>query len=296
MMGRMEWCRKQTTGCGLNPGCCGVLCHWEYVGCEWVNRMFRISEDRYLTEYLCDWESFASGRNAVRWKQLEWGVLVLTGCLIYWFVAVLLSQQLTGLRWYLLELCTDCPVLCISEGSFLRRITFLEGKNQSSSSTPFLPLPKWNGKSENSDLVQVGKHQHCSECWQNLASHRAAAFFSPVTNRLEGRRVIDLAILWVLSKYSLLALTAVPAAESVPDIRNFIATPFNPNILSFHLQRGCPDMAKIVGCIFQMLLLHSSWVCQYIFNFLLASSPREHAMSNFLKHNISRKFILFCAS
>lgn len=37
---------------------------------------------QYLTEYLCDWESFASERNAVRWKQLEPGVLILSGCII----------------------------------------------------------------------------------------------------------------------------------------------------------------------------------------------------------------------
>lgn len=132
---------------------------------------------------------------------------------------MLLSQQLAGLRWcFCSELCTDCPVICISEGFFFEEaLHLLKEKKAASFSTPFLPLPKWSQQSENSDLVPVRKHQHCSGCWQNLASQRPAAFSFPVTNQLVGRRVTDLTILWVLvlSKHSILALTAIPAAESL---------------------------------------------------------------------------------
>lgn len=94
MMGRMERCQKMG---------CWALWRWDYVRCEWVSKItlipkhwsglgtvFSISQARQLTEYLCDWESFASEMEmvkAVRWKQSEPCVLVLSGCIIQWFVA-----------------------------------------------------------------------------------------------------------------------------------------------------------------------------------------------------------------
>lgn len=72
-----------------------------------LGTMFGITKDRYLPEYLYDWESFASERNAVMWNKLEPGVLVQSGCKIF--------SGLLCLCWFkvifCLELCTGCPVI-----------------------------------------------------------------------------------------------------------------------------------------------------------------------------------------
>lgn len=177
-----------------------------------LGTMFGITKDRYLPEYLYDWESFASERNAMMWNKLEPGVLVQSGCKIF--------SGLLCLCWFkvifCLELCTGCPVIW-NLGVFLLKKDDIYGKPK--------PKPKQNPK---------------------------CCFFFHLLPRLAQLKSVlrKLPIFWVpvLSKYSILALKSVPVAESVPDIRNSINTPFNSNLISFHLQRGCPDMSKIVSC------------------------------------------------
>lgn len=237
-MGRTQWHRPCTTENGLRSGCHGVLClcPWEYVRCEWVSRITLISEcfsglgqsvqhlkgqgPCWISVWqrkLCLWEECSDVKaGGSRCPCSKWMHNLVICCL-------LLFQQLAGIMWYFcLELCTDCPVTCIWEG-FLKK-DCIYGRKTTLLPFQFPSYPCPNEISCQKALtwyqfkkVPFKKHWHCSECWQNLAPQQAAAFSFTVANHLVERRVINLTVLWVLvlSKYSILALTAIPAAESL---------------------------------------------------------------------------------
>lgn len=127
---------------------------------------------------------------------------------------VLLSQQLPGLRPYFLELCTDCLVICISQGFFF----FEEGLHLWKKKCCFL-LKHSSSSCQNETVswYQLENIHAVLNADKILLFQRAEAFSFPTTNQMVGKKVIELKILSVLllSKYSILALTAVPAAESL---------------------------------------------------------------------------------